>query len=59
MDYEKSLIVRFLYREEVAQAQIHRKVKAKCGANADSFRSVQRWCQFVRQRREDPDKDDR
>jgi hypothetical protein len=59
MNYEQRVIVRFLYREEVAQAQIHRKVKAKSGANADSFRSVQRWCQFVRQRREDPDEDNR
>jgi hypothetical protein len=59
MDSEQRVIVRFLYREELAPAKIHTRLKAQYGDDAYSLRSVQHWCQFVRQGRENRHDDDR
>jgi DNA-binding transcriptional ArsR family regulator len=53
MDYEQRVIVRFLCKEGVLPAEIHTRVEAQFGEDAYSLRSVQRWCQLVRQGRED------
>jgi DNA-binding transcriptional ArsR family regulator len=53
MDYEQRVIVLFLYKEGVLPAEIHTRVKAQFEKDAYSLRSVQRWCQFVLQGRED------
>jgi hypothetical protein len=52
MDSEPRVIVHFLYRE------IHTKLKAQYGDDASSLCSVQRWCLFVRQGRENRHDDD-
>jgi hypothetical protein len=49
MDYEQRVIVRFLYKEGVLPVEIHTRVKAQFGEDAYSLRSVQHWCQLVRQ----------
>jgi hypothetical protein len=59
MEYEQRVIVRFLYRERVAQDEIHRRLKAQFADDAYSLRSVQHWYQFVWQGREDLRDDDR
>jgi hypothetical protein len=42
MDSEQRVIMRFLYRQGVAPAEIHTKLKAQYGYDAYSLRSVQR-----------------
>jgi hypothetical protein len=52
MDFEQRVIIRFLFKEGVDANDIHMRLLAQFGDEADSLRSVQRWCQYVRQGRE-------
>jgi hypothetical protein len=52
MDFEQRVIIRFLSKEDVDATDIRTKLLAQFGDEAYSLRSVQRWCQDVRQGRE-------
>jgi hypothetical protein len=52
MDFEQRMIIRFLFKEGVDANDIHTRLLAQFEDEAYSLRSVQRWCQYVRQGRE-------
>jgi histone-lysine N-methyltransferase SETMAR len=52
MDFEQRVIIRFLSKEGVDANRIHTRLSAQFRDEAYSLRSVQRWCQYVRQGRE-------
>jgi hypothetical protein len=49
MEVEQKLIIRFLHREYADPRDIQARLSAQFGDAAYSLRSVQRWCQYVRQ----------
>jgi hypothetical protein len=53
MEYEQRVIIRFHFQEDANADDIHRRLQAQFTDDAYSIRSVRRWCQFIRQRRED------
>jgi hypothetical protein len=44
--------IRFLHQEDVAPDKIHRRLQTQCDDASCSLRSIRRWCQYVRQSRE-------
>jgi hypothetical protein len=52
MDFEQKVIIRFLFKEGVDANDIHTRLLAQFGDETYSLRSVQPWCQYVRQGRE-------
>jgi hypothetical protein len=52
MELEQRLTIHFLYREDADPQDIQARLSAQFGDTAYSLRSVQRWCQYVRQARE-------
>jgi hypothetical protein len=52
MELEQRIIIRFLYREHAEPRDIHARLSAHFSDPACSLRSVQRWCQYIRQGRE-------
>jgi hypothetical protein len=53
MEYDQSVIIRFLCKEGASPEDIHARLEAQLGDATDSERSVRQWCQYVRQGRED------
>jgi hypothetical protein len=53
MEYDQRIIVRFLHKDGVQSDQIRTRLKAQFEDDTYSLRSVQLWCQYVRQGRED------
>jgi DNA-binding transcriptional ArsR family regulator len=56
MEYDQKVIVQFLCKERVSPEDIHARLEAEFGDatyTEYSERSVRRWCQYVRQGRED------
>jgi hypothetical protein len=53
MEDDQSVIARFLCKERVSPEDIHVRLEAQFGDITYSERSARRWCQYVRQRRED------
>jgi hypothetical protein len=55
MEYEQRVSRRFLLQEDANAnaADIFRRLQAQVTDEAYSIRSVMRWCQFIRQRRQD------
>jgi hypothetical protein len=49
MELEQRIIIRFLDREHAELRDIHTQLLAQFGDAASSLRSVQRWCQYIRQ----------
>jgi hypothetical protein len=49
MGLEQRIIIRFLYREHDELRDIHARPSAQFGDATESLRSVQRWCQYIRQ----------
>jgi hypothetical protein len=49
MELEQRIIIRFLYREHVEPRDIHARLSAQFGDGVYSLRSIQRWCQYIRQ----------
>jgi hypothetical protein len=52
MELEQRLIIHFLCREAANPQAIQARLSAQVGDAADSLRSVQDWCRYVRQGRE-------
>jgi hypothetical protein len=52
MDFEQRVIIRLLSKEGVDANRIHTRLSAQFRDETYSLRSVQRWCQYVRQGRE-------
>jgi ATP-dependent exoDNAse (exonuclease V) beta subunit len=52
MDPEQQIIIRFLYREHAEPRDNRARLSAQFGDATHSLRSVQRWCQYIRQGRE-------
>jgi hypothetical protein len=52
MEPEQRIIIHFLYREHAEPRDIHARLSVQFGDAAYSLRSVQRWCQHIRQGRE-------
>jgi transcriptional regulator of aromatic amino acid metabolism len=59
MEFEQRIIIRFLYREHTESRDIHARLSAQFNDAADSLRSVQCWCQYIRQGHELPDDEPR
>jgi hypothetical protein len=59
IEYDQRVIARFLHSEGVHPDQIHARLTAQFGSGTDNLRSVQRWCQYVRQGREEMDDEER
>jgi hypothetical protein len=63
MEYQQRVIILFLFQEDAkANADdIHRRLQAQFTDDADSIRSIRRWCQcqcqFIRKGREELDDD--
>jgi hypothetical protein len=53
MEYDQRATIRFLCKERVSPEDIHAHLEAQFGDDTDSEQSIQRWCQYVRQGRED------
>jgi hypothetical protein len=53
MGYDQRVIVRFLCKERVSPEDIHVCLEAQLGGAVHSDRSIGRWCQYVRQGRQD------
>jgi hypothetical protein len=52
VELEQRIIIRFLYREHAERRDIHAQLSAQFDDAAYSLRSVQSWCQYIRQGRE-------
>jgi hypothetical protein len=52
MNLEQQIIIRFPDREHTEPRDIHARLSAHFGDAAHSLKSVQRWCQYIRQGRE-------
>jgi hypothetical protein len=52
MELEQQIFIPFRYREYTEPRDIHARLSAQFGDDAYSLRSVQRWCQYIRQGRE-------
>jgi hypothetical protein len=46
------VIIRLLLKENANADDIHRRLQAQLTDDVDRIRSVRRWCQFIRQERE-------
>jgi hypothetical protein len=46
MELERRIIIHFLYREHAEQRDIHARLSAQFDDDADSLRTVQRWCHY-------------
>jgi DNA-binding transcriptional ArsR family regulator len=53
MEFDQRVIIRFLCKDRVSLEDIHAHIEAEFGDATYSEQSVQWWCQYVRQRRED------
>jgi hypothetical protein len=53
MESEQRVIIRSLLKTSANADDIHRRLQAQFTDDAYSIRSVRRWCQFLRQVRED------
>jgi hypothetical protein len=53
IEYEQRVVIRFLLQEDANMDNIHRRLQAQFTDNGYSIGSVRRWCQFIRQGRED------
>jgi hypothetical protein len=49
MELEQRIIIHFLHREHVEPRDIHARLSTQFGDATYSLRSVQRWCQYIRQ----------
>jgi hypothetical protein len=49
MEHEQRRIIRFLYRKHAEPQDIHARLSTQFVDAAYSLRSVQRWCQYIRQ----------
>jgi hypothetical protein len=52
VELEQRIIIRFLNRKHTEPGDIHARLSAQFGDAAYSLRSVQHWCQYIRQGRE-------
>jgi hypothetical protein len=53
MEYDQMVIIRFLCKGRVSPQDVHARLEAQFGYATYSEWSVGRWCQYVRQGRED------
>jgi hypothetical protein len=52
MEIEQKVIIRFLSREGTDSHNIDARLSAQLNDSTYSLRSVQRWCQYVRERKD-------
>jgi hypothetical protein len=52
MEPGQQIVIRFLHKEHAQPRDIHTRLSAQFDDATDSLRSLQNWCQYIRQGRE-------